>query len=179
MVWESSRMIFDKKIISPPPHSPKQICTSWLESTLVVSVLASWLRALVSVCHSDIKHSPSTKYTCVPSPLLYTVKALLELNMKSPHRLTCLNPWSVTFGTIWEGCGTFRRWSLAEGNGSLRARLGGVVAPLHFPINACNNCKYNTTSSFTPAAMLSHAVFVLPWWIVAPQTVSQNQTWFR
>lgn len=37
--------------------------------------------------------------------------------------LMCLNTRSPVASTVWEGCVTFRRWSLAEGNGSLQQAL--------------------------------------------------------
>lgn len=38
---------------------------------------------------------------------------------KVPDRLKCLNIWSPLSAVIWEGCKTYRWWSLARGSGSL------------------------------------------------------------
>lgn len=46
----------------------------------------------------------------------------------APHRSRCLNTWSPIGGTSWGDDGTFRRWSLALGDGgseSLRVGLEG------------------------------------------------------
>lgn len=37
-----------------------------------------------------------------------------------------LNIWSSVGGSLWEVYGTFRMWSLAEGNMSLRAEFEGL-----------------------------------------------------
>lgn len=42
-----------------------------------------------------------------------------------PHRLMGLNIWSSVGGSLWEVYGTFRMWSLAEGNMSLGAEFEG------------------------------------------------------
>lgn len=48
--------------------------------------------------------------------------------------LMCLNTRSPAASTVWEGCGTFRRWSLAEGSDSLQQALrflSLVPLPVH------------------------------------------------
>lgn len=34
-----------------------------------------------------------------------------------------LNAWLLSSDTAWEGCGTFKKWSLVGASGSLRADL--------------------------------------------------------
>lgn len=38
-----------------------------------------------------------------------------------PSRLLYLNTWSRVDGAVWEGCGSFRRWSFARGSVSLES----------------------------------------------------------
>lgn len=57
------------------------------------------------------------------------------LNVKcGPHRLVCLNTWVPAGGSIWDGCGSYRRWSHTRGSRSLGVGLDSLA---HFLLPLC------------------------------------------
>lgn len=47
---------------------------------------------------------------------LLSCSLLMISTWNVPRRLTCSTIWSLTDGSIQEGCGNFRAWSMAEGS---------------------------------------------------------------
>lgn len=77
-------------------------------STLNISCFPfSFLAHIATVPDSKLSGSPS-----------------IVVGMRNvPHKLECLNIWSLAGGTVWESHGTFRRRSLTGGSGLLGVGL--------------------------------------------------------
>lgn len=85
-----------------------------------------------------------------------------------PYRFLCLNTLSPVGGTVWEGCGACRRWSLAGGSMSLSGGLWpGLVWSCSLPGAAGWGCERSVSCSYRRAccrwSQESNKLFLLCW----------------
>lgn len=95
-----------------------------------------------------------------------------------PYRFLRLNTLSPVGGTVWEGCGAGRRWSLAGGSLSLRGGLWPFLVWSHFLFVPClvllADAVSSVSCSYHHACCLwnqeSNKLFLLRWlwWFIFP-----------
>jgi hypothetical protein len=83
----------------------------------------------------------------------------LNVKKKNPPGLICLNTWSLAGGTVLEGCGVFKRWSLAEGSRSLKAKPEIFIGKLNFLFSFCS---HEATFYYTDAPPHTHYSTLYP-----------------